>query len=87
MEREQNPQHVCVDTDGNIQPYSPEEVRQITKEAVDKGDLVLVVTRLPNGDLAANVFGPPSVELITTLEQIVYAYRQAVTLTTKDVPS
>ena len=72
--------NMAVGTDGNPLPYSPDEVKRMALKAVDDGDILAVLIRLPSGDLAFNVFGPPSWELIDMLEGAVSQFKRALGL-------
>ena len=67
---------MAVDADGHPLPYSPTEVRAIVQQALDEGDVLAVVMRTKDDDLAVQVFGPPSHKLLTILEQATHAYRR-----------
>jgi hypothetical protein len=66
----------AIDTKGRPLPYSSAEIRAIVRRAVDEGTLVAALLRMPSGDLAFQVFGPPSQELLDTLESVTTAYRR-----------
>jgi hypothetical protein len=74
------PRHIkdnmAVDAKGNVLPYSPEEVEQIMQKAIDKGNVMAAILKLPNGDLAVQVFGPPSRALLEILETATAAYKR-----------
>lgn len=57
-----------------------QEVKRVALKAVDEGDILAVLIRLPSGDLAFNVFGPPSWELIDMLEGAVSQFKRALGL-------
>ena len=68
---------IAIDSKGQPLPFSPPEVKAIVERAVRDGTLVAALLRMPSGDLAFQVFGPPSLELLETLEQVTSAYRVA----------
>lgn len=74
--------NMAIGKDGNLLPYSPEEVKQVTKKALDDGELIAVILRLPSGDLATQVFGPPSLELVEILEAVAAQYKRGLGLHT-----
>lgn len=67
---------MAVDGNGNPLPYSPQEVRAIVLKMIDDGDIQAVIVRVGD-DLAVQVFGPPSRELLDVLETTTRAYRRA----------
>lgn len=69
---------MAVDRDGNPLPYAPGEVRDIVLKMIDEGDIVAAIVRGKNGDIAVQVFGPPSRELLGVLEDAVKGYRRAI---------
>lgn len=72
-----SPANMAIDGKGNVLPYTPEEVNTITNKAIDQGRIRAVVTELPSGDYAVNVFGPPSQKLVEVLETTLAAYKRA----------
>lgn len=68
--------NLAIGADGNPLPISPEEVKQTALKAVDDGDLLAVLIRLPSGDLSFQVFGPPSRELLDTLKGVISSYER-----------
>lgn len=71
-----SPANMAVDSSGNVLPYSPDEVNAITNKAIEKGKIRAVVTELPDGNYAVNVFGPPSHKLVEILETTLAAYKR-----------
>ncbi len=69
---------MAVGTDGNPLPFSPEEVKRVALKAVDEGDILAVLIRLPSGDLAFNVFGPPSQEMVEMLDNAVSQFKRVI---------
>jgi hypothetical protein len=72
--------NMAIGKDGNPLPYSPEEVKDITKKAVDDGELLAAVFRLPSGDLAVQIFGPPSYEIVEILQNATAQYKRVLGL-------
>jgi hypothetical protein len=72
--------NIAIGKDGNPLPYSPDEVKLVAAKALDDGELIAVLMRLPSGDLAAQIFGPPSLELIEMLESFVEQYKRGLGL-------
>ncbi len=72
--------NMAVGKDGNPLSFNPEEVKRIATDAVNSGHIVAMLARLPSGDLAFQVYGPPSWELIEELENAVSQFKRAVTL-------
>jgi hypothetical protein len=70
----------AIGKDGNPLPYSADEVKRVAQKAVDDGDLVAALFRLPSGDLSFQVFGPPSLELVEMLEGAVSQYKRGLGL-------
>lgn len=66
---------MAIGRDGNPLPYSPAEVRAIVLKMIDEGDIMAVIVRVKD-DLAVQVFGPPSAELLDVLETATQAYRR-----------
>lgn len=75
-----SPFNMAFGTDGNPLPYSPEEVTAVCQKALQDGDLIAAILRLPTGDLAVQVFGPPSHELVDMLEAAASQYKRAIGL-------
>lgn len=55
---------VAVDEEGNRLPFSPQRVREIVLQMINDGQIEAVLIRVPNGEIAVQVFGPPSQELL-----------------------
>jgi hypothetical protein len=72
--------NLAIGKDGNPLPYSPEEVKRVTQKAVDDGELMAAVFRLPSGDLAVQIFGPPSYEIVEILENATSQYKRVLGL-------
>lgn len=72
--------NIAIGKDGNPLPYSSEEVKQVAFKAVDDGELVAALFRLPSGDLSFQVYGPPSLELVEMLDSVVSQYKRALGL-------
>lgn len=70
-----HPANMAVDGEGRSLALSPEEVRKTVERMLDDGDIIAVLVRTPNGDLAFQVFGEPCQELLDALEQLAAAYR------------
>lgn len=70
--------NVAIDADGRTLPYTSDQVRDVIARMIDEGDLVAVIVRGKTGELAVQVFGPPSRELLALLEQATQAYRVAI---------
>lgn len=68
--------NMAIGADGRTLPYTSAEVDQIMMRALRDGDVMAAILRLPNGDLAIQVFGPPSKELLDILETTTKAYRR-----------
>lgn len=68
--------NMAVDADGHPLAYGPEEVRAIVLKMIDEGEIMAVVVRAHSGDLAVQVFGPPSRDLLGALETATDAYRR-----------
>jgi len=66
---------MAVDGDGQALAYSPEAVRAIVLKMVEQGEILAVLVRV-EGQLAVQVFGPPSHELLDALETTCRAYRR-----------
>lgn len=69
--------YVALDNRGRPLPLTTAEVQVAMRQLVEDGDLVAAVLRTPAGDLAVQVFGPPSEELADCLETVASAYRTA----------
>ncbi len=67
---------MAVDNKGNSLPYTSDEVAVIMAKALRDGDVMAAILRMPSGDLAVQVFGPPSLELLDILETTTRAYRR-----------
>jgi hypothetical protein len=65
---------MAVDGKGRPLAFSPSEVDEIVRKALDSGELIAVVLR-HNDDLMVQVMGPPSAELRDALEEAARAYR------------
>jgi len=63
---------------GKAKRLAPGEVRKIVAKMIEEGDILAVIVRVPSGDIAVQVFGPPSMDLVHDLELAVRDYRQAV---------
>lgn len=70
--------HVGVDTDGNPLAYTSDQVKDIVRNAMEHGDVLMAVLRTESGDLACQVFGPPSEEIADMVEAFARAYRAAI---------
>ncbi len=70
------PENMAVDAAGKSLPYTAEEVTRIMEKALRDGDVMAAILRMPTGDLAVQVFGPPSLELLDILETTARAYRR-----------
>ncbi len=70
---------VAIDADGRPLPYSPSQVRAIVRRAIVEGKIVLAVLKMPDGNLAAQVFDDrgPTQDTLDILEQTANAYRIA----------
>jgi len=73
--------NVAMGADGHPLPISSDEVKAKALQAVDDGDLLCAVFKLPSGDLSFQVFGPPSRELVELLKGAMAQYERAVNLT------
>jgi hypothetical protein len=67
---------MAVDRHGNPLPYTSAEVATIMEIALRDGNVMAAILRMPSGDLAVQVFGPPSRELLDILETTTRAYRR-----------
>lgn len=63
-----------VDGEGRALPYSSEQVREIVADTLARGKLILVIGEVDDR-IAMNVFGPPSRDTLSKLEQVCHAYR------------
>lgn len=68
---------LALDTDGEPLPLSRAEVRARVVSMVDEGDVLAAIFRVASGDIAVQVFGPPSAELLDVLEAATRGYRAA----------
>jgi len=68
---------MAVDQDGKSLPYTGVEVRAIIMKMIDEGEIRAVIVETPDGNLAVQVFGPPSRQLLDVLETTTRAYRRA----------
>lgn len=68
---------IAIDTDGSVAPLSAEDVRKVVDNAIQNGTVLAVVLRDPSGQIAVQVFGPPSEDLLSILETTAAAYRRA----------
>lgn len=68
--------NMAVDGNGNPLPYTSAEVAIIMEKALRDGNVMAAILRMPSGDLAVQVFGPPSHELLDILETTTRAYRR-----------
>lgn len=68
--------NMAVDAEGRPLPYTPEEVNRVSEKALQEGDIIAAVIRLPTGDLSVQVFGPPSPDLVDLLAQTARAYKR-----------
>lgn len=68
--------NMAVDGAGNTLPFTPDEVTRISEKALQDGDVMAAIIRLPTGDLSVQVFGPPSQALVDILEQTAKAYKR-----------
>lgn len=66
----------AIDGKGNPLPYTSAEIDIIMQRALRDGDVMAAILRMPSGDLAVQVFGPPSLELLEILETTTRAYRR-----------
>lgn len=75
--RRSKPEHMAIDEDGKPMAYAPDEVRGKVLEMLKAADaeLLAVVIR-QRGDLAVQVFGPPTQELLGVLVTAARAYRR-----------
>jgi hypothetical protein len=71
------PDHMAVDSAGKPLPYAPAEVRLITERMIRDGEIVAVIAQVGD-DLAVQVFGPPSQQLVDVLQTAADAYRRVV---------
>jgi hypothetical protein len=69
---------MAIDSDGRPLPYTSADVDAIVQKALNEGDVLMAVLRMPSGDLAVQVLGPPSQELVEILETVAKSYRIAV---------
>ncbi len=67
---------IAIDQDGHPLPYGPDEVQRIVQRALEQGDVLAAVFKT-GGDLAIQVFGPPSQEIADALDIAARAYREA----------
>jgi hypothetical protein len=74
--------NMAIGKDGNPLPYSPDEVKMVATKAMQDGDLVCAMFRLPSGDLAFQIFGPPSLELVDMIEGALSQYKRVLGLHT-----
>ncbi len=73
------PKHnMAFDGDGKTLPYSSTEVQAIVERAIQEGRILAAIIEMPTGDLAVQVFGPPSRKLLEALETTTNAYRTAI---------
>jgi hypothetical protein len=68
--------NLAIGADGNPLPYSSEEIKTVALKAVDDGDILAVLIRLPSGDLSFQVYGPPSRDLLDTLKCAISSYER-----------
>jgi hypothetical protein len=69
---------MAVDWEGKSLPMTGAEVRATVLRMIDAGDILAVIVQVPpNGDMAVQVFGPPSRELLDCLRQATKAYETA----------
>lgn len=71
------PDNMAIDREGRPLPCSPDQVKAIVQRAMRDGELLAAVFRMPSGDVAVQVLGEPSLELLEALEQTAFAYRRA----------
>lgn len=69
------PDNMAVDAEGRALAHSPEEVRAICVRMIEEGEILAVIARV-HDDLAVQVFGPPSQELLDCLDRATQAYRR-----------
>ena len=65
---------MAVDEKGRTLPFTPDEVTAVSLNALEHGDVMLAVLQFPSGDLAVQVFGPPSQKAVDILETTLQAY-------------
>ena len=66
---------MAIDSDGRPLPYTPDQVRAVVKSmALEDGTLLGVLFQHDNR-IGMHVFGPPSQDILDTLEQVAQAYR------------
>lgn len=70
-----HPDSTAVDSDGKMLPLSPEQVTAVVERAIRTGDLLAAVIEMPDGDLSVQVFGPPSLKTLESLERAARSYR------------
>lgn len=76
MARLKADENIAVDEDGRVLPYESAEVTSKIREMLADGDLLAVVLRGKDGNVAVQVFGPPSRELEQALTTAARAYRR-----------
>jgi hypothetical protein len=68
---------LALDEHGRPLAMAPADVRKMVNKMVDQGTILAIVVEL-HGELAVNVLGPPSMDLVETLEHAVRQLRTAV---------
>jgi hypothetical protein len=72
-----SPYNMAIDEKGKALPFTPAEVTEVSRKALEHGDVLAAVIELPSGDLAVQVYGPPSRKLVDVLETTLHAYKTA----------
>lgn len=72
-----SPFDMAADLDGKPLLLEPGAVRTMVNKMVDEGELVAIIVRA-HGQVALQVFGPPSLELVELLEQTTRGFRRIV---------
>lgn len=63
--------------DGKVIPIDPRKVRRTVNRMLEQGDLLAVIVKVPSGDVAVQVFGPPSLALADLLAGVARDLRAA----------
>jgi len=67
--------HMAVDEAGRPLALSPDQVKETVRRILDQGEILAAVVRMPDGNIAVQVFGPPSQDILGALETVTTAYR------------
>jgi hypothetical protein len=64
--------------DGKPLAMNPADVRRTVLRMVDEGEILAIIVQVPSGDIAVQVFGPPTLAVVETLEEAARSFRAAV---------